>query len=72
MLLEALPNAPAELVRKDKNFAALGLNESDYTSAASVIEILQEHPQLMQRPIVYHNNRAAIGRPPENVLELFE
>ena len=35
---------------------------------------LQHHPRVLQRPIVVDedNDRAVIGRPPENVLELFQ
>ncbi len=28
------------------------------------------HPRIMQRPIVVNGDRAAIGRPPENVLDI--
>jgi arsenate reductase-like glutaredoxin family protein len=35
---------------------------------------LHHHPRVLQRPIVVDedNNRAVIGRPPENVLELLQ
>lgn len=33
--------------------------------------IVATNPILLERPIVIHNNAAAIGRPPENVLSLF-
>ncbi|MEL7297170.1 MAG: ArsC/Spx/MgsR family protein [Pseudomonadota bacterium] len=37
-----------------------------------VIDWLAEHPQTMQRPVVIANDRAAIGRPPESTLALFD
>ena len=71
-LLQQLPDSPSTLVRNDKNFEALGLDASEYTSTESVIELLLKHPELMQRPIAVYNNKAAIGRPPETLLGLFQ
>lgn len=70
-LLTQLPNAPAELVRNDKYFKALALNSADYQTTEQVIALLQAHPELMQRPVALHNGKAAIGRPPEDLAELF-
>lgn len=70
--LDLLPGAPAELVRKDKRFKELGLNEADYVSRAQVLAVLLEHPELMERPVVIHAGRAIIARPSERVLELFD
>lgn len=36
-----------------------------------IIELLVQHPELLQRPIVEAATAARIGRPPANVLELF-
>lgn len=33
-------------------------------------KILAENPKLIERPIVIKQNKAIVGRPPENVLEL--
>jgi len=70
-LLTLLPNAPGEMVRNDKNFKALGLDAANYQSIDEVIELLLQHPQLMQRPVAVFRNKAAIGRPPEDLLELY-
>lgn len=34
------------------------------------ITVMVEYPKLIERPIVVNNGKAAIGRPPENVLEV--
>lgn len=59
-----------ELVRKDKRFGELGLKAADYVTAASVVELLLKHPELMQRPIVARAGRAIIARPPEKLAAL--
>ena len=69
-ILAMLDVPPAELVRKDKRFAELGLRAEDYTECDSVITLLLAHPELMQRPIVIRGRRAIIARPGEKVLEL--
>ena len=71
-ILDAIPDPPAELVRKDKRFEELGLKAEDYTDRESVITLLSEHPELMQRPVVFRGERAVIARPSEKVLELLD
>ena len=70
--LTLLPGAPAELVRKDKRFKELGLDEKDYVTRDQVVQVLLSHPELMERPVVIRNQRAIIARPSERVLELFD
>lgn len=65
-----LPNEPAELVREDGHFKDLGLNINDYQSTDAVVDLLMEHPKLMQRPIVVRGDQAVIARPSELVEEL--
>jgi arsenate reductase len=66
-----LDDKPSDLVRHDKNFAKLGLQRSDYEEPGAVIDLLVEHPELMQRPLLETEDRAAIGRPPEEVVSSF-
>ena len=69
-ILDAIPDPPADVVRKDKRFTELGLRPEDYTTRAAVIDLLLRHPELMQRPVVFRGARAMIARPAERVLEL--
>tara|TARA_B100000519_G_C14056809_1_gene350144 strand:- start:359 stop:712 length:354 start_codon:yes stop_codon:yes gene_type:complete len=71
-IIKLLPNDPAALVRKDKNFKDLGLHAANYTSAEAVADLLVEHPKLMQRPIAVKDDQAVIGRPSENVEALLD
>ena len=69
-IMTMLPNPPAELVRKDKNFEALGLDASQYVTREAVIDLLLQHPVLMQRPIIIRGQQAVLARPSEKVVEL--
>jgi arsenate reductase len=69
-IVDAIPNPPNELVRKDKRFKELGLVAADYTTRDAVVDLLLAHPELMERPVVFRGERAVIARPSELVLEL--
>ena len=71
-ILDAIPDAPDALVRKDKRFAELGLRAEDYVQRDAVIRLLLAHPELMQRPVVFRGQRALIARPSEKVVKLLE
>jgi len=69
-ILDAITDSPDALVRKDKRFKELGLDASKYTTRKTVVDLLLEHPELMERPVVFRGMRAVIARPSERVLEL--
>jgi arsenate reductase len=69
-MLEKLGGPPADLVRKDKRFAELGLDPRNYATRDQVVALLLEHPELMERPVAIRGERAVIARPSERVLEL--
>ncbi len=75
-LLDQLQSEPATLVRHDKRFAELGLDPDGYTTRRSVVDVLVEYPELMQRPILVRGGLgsggpAVIARPAAQVVEDF-
>ncbi len=70
-LVEHLDGPVADLVRKDPFFKELGLDPAGYTEPAAVIELLLEHPRLMQRPLLVKGDQVVIGRPKERATALF-
>lgn len=69
-IVALIPDAPAQLVRRDKRFRELGLDADAYQSADAVVKVLLAHPELMERPVVIRGDRAVIARPPEKLEEL--
>ena len=63
-------NMPAsELIRNSESiYKELGLSKED--TEERLINAMMEHPKLIQRPIYINKGKAAIGRPPENVLNI--
>lgn len=69
-ILGKLNMQPRDLMRKGQSeYKALGLN-NDQLSDERLISAMIETPILIERPIVLANDKAAIGRPPESVLEI--
>ncbi|HEY8548129.1 MAG TPA: arsenate reductase (glutaredoxin) [Acidimicrobiales bacterium] len=71
-LIAKLEDPVADLVRKDGFFKEQGLDADDYTTPEAVIELLLEHPRLLQRPILVKGDRAIIGRPKDRVPEFLK
>ena len=70
-ICQILAITPIELVRtNDKYFKALNVNTNSMNND-EIIELLVNHPKILERPIIVKNNDAVIGRPPENVEKLF-
>ena len=69
-ILETLGRQPRELMRIGENeYKELGLDNPDL-SRAQLITAMVATPKLIERPIVLANGKAALGRPPENVLKI--
>ena len=69
-LLRKLKMPARNLLRKgEADYKTLGL-DNEALSEEQLIEYMVTHPKLIERPIAIDKNRAVIGRPPENVLNL--
>ena len=68
-VLQKLGLQPEQVLRKGEqvykeNFAGKSYTDEEW------LQIMAEHPILIERPIVVKGDKAAIGRPPEKVLDI--
>ncbi|HTO58438.1 MAG TPA: arsenate reductase (glutaredoxin) [Pseudomonadales bacterium] len=69
-LLSLLRLTPRDLMRRQEApYAELHLDDPSLGND-ELIGAMASHPILIERPIVEANGRAALGRPPENVLTI--
>ena len=69
-ILSLLKISTREIMRKkETEYKELILSNSNL-SDKDLIESMIKHPILIERPIVLANGKAALGRPPENVLNI--
>lgn len=69
-ILYLLGLEPRALLRTgEAEYQELGLDDAGL-GPEQLIQAMVEHPKLIQRPIVLANGKAALGRPPEQVLEI--
>ncbi len=69
-ILDLLGCEPRELMRtKEAEYREQGLDNPDLSREA-LIRAMANTPKLIERPIVLANGKAAVGRPPENVLDI--
>lgn len=69
-ILKRLAISPRELMRTNEpEYKELALDRAELTDQ-ELVQALHDHPRLMQRPVVVTEQAAALGRPPEQVLEI--
>ena len=67
--LRLLDLPAAKLLRRGEQiFKDLGLK--DVTDEGVLIAAMATHPILIERPVVFANGTARLGRPPESVLDI--
>ncbi|HUW00634.1 MAG TPA: arsenate reductase (glutaredoxin) [Gallionella sp.] len=70
-VLKKLGKEPKDIIRFNEEIAKeLGISAKDERPDSEWLNIISGNPKLLERPIVINGDRAAIGRPPERVLEI--
>jgi len=68
-ILKKLNAKPQEILRKGEAIFKENFKGKDFTDD-EWLEVLVENPKLIERPIVFNEKTAVIGRPPENINKL--
>ncbi len=69
-ILDLLGLEPRQLMRThEAEYKEHGMDDPDL-SREQLIELMVRYPKVIERPIVVRDGKAAIGRPPESVLEI--
>jgi arsenate reductase len=70
-VLKKLGKGPKDIIRFNEEIAKeIGISPDDERADSEWLKIISKHPNLLERPIVVNGDRAAIGRPPESILEI--
>ena len=71
-IINILGIKPRDLLRKGEGvYKENNLRREELTDD-DLIQFMLDNPILIERPIVYDDERAVIGRPPDNVLKLIK
>jgi len=69
-VIKLLAISPQDLMRKkEAEYKQAGLNNQDLSDKEQ-IKLMVAFPKVIERPIVIGKGKAAIGRPPESVLDI--
>ena len=68
-VLEKLGISARELMRTKEDLYK-ELNVKDITDESELIKVMSENPKLIERPIIIKGDKAVIGRPLENTINL--
>ncbi|CAH9018202.1 arsenate reductase (glutaredoxin) [Candidatus Nitrosacidococcus sp. I8] len=69
-ILNLLGKTPRELMRQGEPEYRINGLDNQNLSDKELIEAMCAYPILIERPIVLTGDKAAIGRPPESILEI--
>ena len=70
-ILDKLQMRPEELMRKNEAIFKSEIKGKKLTDDELIIKMI-EYPKLIERPILVHGDKAAIGRPAENFMSILD
>ena len=68
-ILNILDISIEDLIRKNE-LEFKSINDNDKKNKNKLIELILNHPKVMQRPVIINNKKGVIGRPPENIYKI--
>jgi arsenate reductase len=71
-ILKLLKLEPRDLMRRNEDEYRKAKLDNPKLTKDQLIDAMIKYPVLIERPIVLANGKAAIGRPPEKVLEILK
>ena len=69
-ILTLLNMDPRDLIRKKEPEYKQNHLDDPSLNKEQLLDAMVQHPILIERPIVVSGNKAVLGRPPDNVLEI--
>ena len=58
-----------DLIRKNE-LEFKSISDDDKKNKNKLIELILNHPKVMQRPVIINDKKGVIGRPPENIYKI--
>ena len=68
-IINLLSITPIELIRKNEAIWKEKYKNKSF-SDSEIIDLMTENPKLIERPIVFTQYKAIVGRPPENIYDI--
>ena len=67
-VLDIIGKKPSDALRKNEEIWKKQLNSKNI-GEDKILELMIQHPQLIERPIVVHGNKGVMARPLENLID---
>ena len=71
-IIKLLDVNPRDIIRRGESIYKENFLSNDKLTDEELTQYMVENPILIERPIVFDDNLAIIGRPPENVLKIIK
>ena len=69
-IIQKLGMSPRDPTRTGESASKENTSHASNIAEEEIINLMIEHPKLIERPIYVKGSKAIVGRPPENVLKI--